>query len=201
MLNKYFPEQEFRALLFDFDGTVADTMGTHLEAWNLALAPYKLNLSKDQHQAWAGIPTRQIVELLNQKHGSQVDADLFLKEKENHYIASLKSVQAIGSVMEIIKFYHGKLPMAIVTGSRRKMVELTMGQLGIGHYFDVLVCAEDYVHGKPAPDCFLKAASLLKIPPQDCLVFEDAELGVQAAKSAGMAYLFVTADHRVDLRK
>ncbi|QDK38052.1 HAD family phosphatase [Bdellovibrio sp. NC01] len=194
MLKRFYPSRDYEALLFDFDGTVADTMGTHLEAWNLGLAAYDLSLSKEQHQTWAGIPTVKIVELLNQKHGTQISAENFLKEKEVHYLASLGTVKSIVPVMEIIQHYHGKLPMAIVTGSRRKIVELTMDHLGIGKYFDLLVCAEDYVNGKPAPDCFLKAAASFNIKPQHCLAFEDADLGIQSAHSAGMDCLKVTAD-------
>ncbi|HEX7673494.1 MAG TPA: HAD-IA family hydrolase [Bdellovibrio sp.] len=194
MLKQYYPTHEFLGLLFDFDGTVVDTMGVHLEAWNLSLAQYGLSLSKEQHQAWAGIPTKKIVELLNEMHGSKIQADQFLKEKEVHYLGSLKSVTTISPVMDIIKHYHGELPMAIVTGSRRKIVELTMQELGIGRYFDALVCAEDYSHGKPAPDCFLKGAELLNLQPQNCLAFEDADLGIQSAHSAGMQCLKVMSD-------
>ncbi|RYZ81903.1 MAG: HAD family hydrolase, partial [Proteobacteria bacterium] len=87
--------------------------------------------------------------------------------------------------------YYGKLPMAIVTGSRRKPVEMTLTHLGLNKYFDHLVCAEDYVNGKPAPDCFLLAAKLVGVDPAHCLVFEDAPLGVQAALNAGMECLLL----------
>lgn len=191
MLKSFFPQQEFKALLFDFDGTVADTMPAHLGAWNKALAKYDLSLSREQHQAWAGRPTHRIVEMMNELHGKSIDPKQFVSEKEVHYLASLNEVATITSVMDVIKHYHRQIPMAIVTGSRRKIVELTMNQLNLQPYFDLLVCAEDYTNGKPAPDCFLLAANKLSIPPTDCLVFEDAVLGMQAAQSAGMNVLMV----------
>ncbi|MGZ3748603.1 MAG: HAD family hydrolase, partial [Pseudobdellovibrionaceae bacterium] len=155
MLKKYFPEREFKALLFDFDGTVVDTMGAHLKAWNKALADYELTLSREQHLAWAGRPTRMIVQLLNEMHKIEISIEEFLKEKEFHFFSSLHEVKEINSVMEIVKHYRGTLPMAVVTGSRRAAVENTLAHLGLGGYFNQLVCAEDYTHGKPAPECFL----------------------------------------------
>lgn len=192
MIERFFPTRQFKALLFDFDGTVADTMPTHLAAWNRALKIYNLTLSKEQHLEWAGRPTVQIVQLLNEKHGTQIQPEIFLKQKEVEYFANIKTVRAINSVVDIIHFYRGRLPMAIVSGSRRKPVETTLAQLGLSSEFDVLVCAEDYVRGKPDPDCFLQAASLLKVAPADCLVFEDGHLGIEAAHRAGMACIKVT---------
>jgi HAD superfamily hydrolase (TIGR01509 family) len=192
MLKRFFPKREFKALLFDFDGTVADTMPAHLDAWNRALKIYDLSLSQEQHLEWAGRPTRQIVELLNIKHGAAIVPDDFLKAKERDYFASIKTVREIKSVVEIIKHYKGKIPMAIVSGSRRKPVETTLAHLKLGPYFDTLVCAEDYANGKPAPDCFLIAAKRLNVAPEECLVFEDGQLGIEAAHAAGMACMKVT---------
>jgi HAD superfamily hydrolase (TIGR01509 family) len=195
MLKKYFPENDYKALLFDFDGTVADTMGAHLKAWNTGLANYGLTLSREQHLAWAGRPTCIIVQLLNEMHKIDIPMDQFLKEKEFHFFASLHEVKEIASVVEIVKHYHDTLPMAVVTGSRRAAVERTLSYLGLTNYFQQLVCAEDYTHGKPAPDCFLLGASLLGVDPKDCLAFEDAPLGVEAAKKAGMRCLHVGEFH------
>lgn len=192
MLERYFPQQTFKAFLFDFDGTVADTMPAHLDAWNKALKIHNLTLSREQHLEWAGRPTKQIIELLNQKHGTSIEPDAFVRAKESDYLASISQVRAIASVVEIMKHYWGKIPMAVVSGSRHKPVEHTLAQLDLAKYFDLLICAEDYVKGKPDPDCFLLAAEKLKVAPKDCLVFEDAALGIEAAKRAGMACIRVT---------
>jgi beta-phosphoglucomutase family hydrolase len=194
MLERFFPQQQFAALLFDFDGTVADTMPPHFDAWNHALSHYGLTLSKEQHLSWAGRPTREIVELLSELHQVKMSYETISKVKEVHYLNSISNVKVITPVVEIIRAAHGKIPMAIVSGSRRKPVETTLQQLSLSGYFDVLVCAEDYTHGKPAPDCFLKAARLLNASPQDCLVFEDGVLGIQAAHQAGMHCLQVSED-------
>ena len=193
MLETFFPDQEFKALLFDFDGTVADTMPGHLLAWNQALATYGQTMTRDQHQAWAGRPTREIVTLLNELHGLEMIADVILREKEIAYFNSFASITEIVPIMKIVRDNFGRVPMAIVSGSRRDPVQRTLKQLGLENYFQPLVCAEDYTHGKPAPDCFLMAARALNVAPESCLVFEDGELGIQAAHAAGMACVRVEA--------
>lgn len=195
MIKSFFPDRDFKAFLFDFDGTVADTMPVHLAAWNAALQVYDLTLTLEQHRGWAGRPTREIVRLLSEANGVVLGEDEILKAKEVFFRDAGSDVKAIVPVMEIITASHGKVPMAIVTGSRRKPVETLLEQLGIAHYFDLLVCAEDYVNGKPAPDCFLQAAAALGTSPADCLVFEDGLLGIQAAHAAGMECLRVSDDH------
>jgi HAD superfamily hydrolase (TIGR01509 family) len=81
---------------------------------------------------------------------------------------------------------HGKIPFAVVSGSPRDSVVRTLETLNIRDLFEVLVCAGEYPRGKPAPDPFLIAAEKLGIAPADCLVFEDADLGIEAATAAGM---------------
>jgi beta-phosphoglucomutase family hydrolase len=195
MIAKFYPDRKFSALLFDFDGTVADTMGVHYTAWNEALKVYGLTLTVEQHHGWGGIPTREIVQLLSDLHGVKLSADEISKYKQAHYLDSLNGVKEIIPVMEIVRANHEngarRLPTAIVSGSRRNQVQTTMEYLKLEQYFDVLVCAEDYVNGKPAPDCFLQAAKQLNVDPSDCLVFEDADLGLKGARAAGMACLRV----------
>lgn len=195
MIKTFFPDREFKAFLFDFDGTVAHTMPIHREAWNQALGVYGLELTLEQHLGWAGRPTREIVRLLAELHGRELPLDEILKNKETHYFGAIKNVEGVVPVVEIIEASYKKIPMAIVSGSRRRPVEATLAQLEMSHYFDLLVCAEDYVNGKPAPDCFLKAAALLKVDPKDCLVFEDGLLGLQSAEAAGMSCLRVSEHH------
>lgn len=204
MIETFYPGREFSAYLFDFDGTIADTMPPHLDAWNKALGLYGLTLSRDQHMAWAGRPTREIVKLLNELHDLEMSVEDISKAKEIHYMSSIPLVKGIVPVVDIIRAAHGKIPMAVVSGSRRKPVEATLDHLEMRSLFDVLVCAEDYTIGKPAPDCFLKAASLLGVRPEDCLVFEDAALGIEAAHNAGMACLQVgdsSAGHPLSIAK
>lgn len=189
MVQKFYPDRAFKAYLFDFDGTVADTMPGHFDAWVHALKDYDVAFTRDQHNAWAGRPTKEIIRLLSEQYKINLPTDEILKVKEVHYSKSVHLTKAIVPVAEIIEAAYKNVPMAIVSGSRRNAVASTLKLLKMDHYFDLLVCAEDYVHGKPAPDCFLKAAEYFKVPPEDCLVFEDALLGIEAARAAGMDYL------------
>lgn len=192
MIQTFFPSRKFDAFLFDFDGTVADTMPVHFTAWNEALSLYDISLTLEQHHGWAGRPTREIIRLLSELHKTDLPVDEILLHKHKHYMKSLPEVKAIVPVVEIINASHGKIPMAVVSGSRRPAIEAALDHLGMPHYFEFIVGAEDYANGKPAPDCFLHAAKLLNVEPQNCLVFEDAELGIQAAKAAGMEYLRIS---------
>jgi beta-phosphoglucomutase-like phosphatase (HAD superfamily) len=202
MVDKYFPNRIFKAFLFDFDGTVADTMPLHLKAWNEALGVYGLTLSIEQHQQWAGRPTRQILAMLSQIHGRDLPYDEFAVAKESSYFKDISTIQGIVPVVDIVRASFGKLPMAVVSGSRRKPIQATMQHLGLAQYFSEIVSSEDYVNGKPAPDCFLIAATRLGVPPEDCLVFEDATLGIDAARAAGMSCLRVSMQdgggHRIE---
>lgn len=192
MVEKFFPSRQFKAYLFDFDGTVADTMPIHFTAWNNALKLYDLSLTLEQHHGWAGRPTREIVKLLSELHKKELPIEEILLHKHGHYVKSLPQVKGIVPVIEIVAAVHGKIPMAVVSGSRRGAIEAALDHLKMAHYFQHIVGAEDYVNGKPAPDCFLIAAKLLNVEPKDCLVFEDAELGIQSAKAAGMEYLRIS---------
>jgi HAD superfamily hydrolase (TIGR01509 family) len=176
----------YKALLFDCDGTIADSMPLHFKAWNLALKKSRAHLPEDLHYAWAGRPSERIAELLNQKFGWNLDPRQTALDKETEYLAILHEVQPVPQIVEIIRLYDGKLPMAVVSGSPNASIKKTLGHLGLGREFQTIVGAEDYAKGKPAPDCFLEAARRLNVGPKGCLVFEDAELGIQAAVAAGM---------------
>src|SRR6267154_1896925 len=100
-----------------------------------------------------------------------------------HYVA----LKAVLAVLEHIHMSHGKIPFAVVSGSTRDSVIKSLETLGILDRFETLVCAGDYTKSKPDPEPFLIAAKRLGVAPQDCLVFEDTEMGIQAATAAGMA--------------
>lgn len=202
MIDKFFPSRRFDAFLFDFDGTIADTMPVHFTAWNKALALYDLSLTLEQHHGWAGRPTREIVQLLSELHDKPLPVEDILLHKHTHYMSSMTEVKAIVPVVEIINASYGKIPMAVVSGSRRKAIDAALDHLGMPHFFKFIVGAEDYTNGKPAPDCFLHAAKLLNVEPENCLVFEDANLGIQAAKAAGMEYLRISVkDHGHEIHR
>jgi HAD superfamily hydrolase (TIGR01509 family) len=181
------PAGDFRAYLFDCDGTVADSMPLHYKAWKRALADYGCPYPEELFYAWGGKPVRQIIADLNEINGLHMPVDELAALKESYYLEQLPQLQPIPSVLEHIHAQYGRIPFAVVSGSRRSSVVGSLTVLGILDKFETLVCAEDYKYGKPAPDCFLLAAERLGIPPAQCLVFEDTGLGIEAASAAGMA--------------
>ena len=185
------PAGNFRAYLFDMDGTVADSMPVHYVAWTTAITEAGGTFPEDLFWVWGGIPPKRIVAMLNEQFGYTMSPDDVVHRKENLYFTYLPQVQAIPSVLEHIHAQHGKLAFAIVSGSPRESVLKTLDTLGLRDLFPVVVAAEDYTHGKPDPEPFLTAARLLGIAPADCLVFEDAKAGIASAQAAGMAWVRV----------
>ena len=99
----------------------------------------------------------------------------------------LPQLAAVPEVLAHIHDAHRRVPFAVVSGSTRASVTASLDALGLLDRFDVLVCADDYTRAKPDPEAFLLAAEQLGVPPESCLVFEDTDLGIQAATAAGMA--------------
>ena len=187
------PEKDFRAYLFDCDGTIVDSMPLHYIAWKKALAEWNCPFEEELFYSWGGRPVREIITALNEMHGLAMPVDSVAKRKESLYFELEDQLKAIPDVIEHIEAKHGHIPLAVVSGSRRTSVLHSLSALGLVEKFDVLVCAEDYARGKPAPDCFLKAAEQLGVAPEDCLVFEDTDMGIEAAKAAGMSWVRVPA--------
>ncbi len=187
------PARSFRAYLFDCDGTIVDSMPLHYIAWKKALAEWNCVFEEPLFYAWGGRPVTEIIAALNQRDGLNMPVDAVARRKEDLYFELLPQIKAIPEVVEHIEAKHGHIPLAVVSGSRRDSVLGSLTALHLIDKFDVLVCAEDYARGKPAPDCFLVAAERLGVPPEDCLVFEDTDLGIEAATAAGMASVRVPA--------
>ena len=180
------PTHPFRAFLFDCDGTIADSMPLHFIAWNRALARYNCPFPEDLFYLWGGRPVAEIIQSLNQAHGLNMPVDDLEAEKEQLYLEALPHLQAVPEVLAHIHESHGRIPFAVVSGSTRDSVTASLETLGILDRFDTLVCAGDYTRSKPDPEPFLIAAQRLNVAPEDCLVFEDTDMGIQAATAAGM---------------
>ncbi len=181
------PAGAFRAYLFDCDGTIVDSMPLHYVAWKQSLAEWNCEFAEKLFYAWGGRPVTEIIAALNAQHGLNMPVDAVAKRKENLYYEQLLQLQAIPEVLEHIEAQHGRIPFAVVSGSRRNSVVGSLTALNLLDKFETLVCAEDYKNGKPTPDGFLLAAERLGIAPEDCLVFEDTDMGIEAATAAGMA--------------
>jgi HAD superfamily hydrolase (TIGR01509 family) len=185
------PEGNFRAYLFDCDGTIADSMPLHYKAWKKALAEWNCEFEEKLFYEWGGMPVVEIVSNLNQRQRLNMPVDVVGRRKENLYFELLPELAAVPEVLEHIEASHGTIPFAVVSGSTRESVTESLAALKLGDRFDTLVCAGEYEKSKPDPEAFLLAASRLGVAPGECLVFEDTEMGIQAAKAAGMAWVKV----------
>src|SRR5271165_6264298 len=180
------PAGPFRAYLFDCDGTIVDSMPLHYQAWRESLAEYGCVYDEKLFYEWGGRPIREIIRLLNEMQGLDLPVEEVAARKEALYHQLIPTLKPIPEVIEHIDLQHGRIPLAVVSGSRRNSVTASLGAVNLLDKFDTLVCAEDYKSGKPAPDGFLLAAERLGVAPSHCRVFEDTDLGIEAATAAGM---------------
>jgi HAD superfamily hydrolase (TIGR01509 family) len=185
------PEGEFKAFLFDCDGTIADSMPLHFVAWKQALAEQGCVITEELFYAWGGRSVADVIGRLNERDGLAMPVEAVAERKEGLYYELLHELKAVPEVLEHIEASQGRIPFAVVSGSTRESVETTLRTLGLLERFDTLVCAGEYERGKPDPEPFLIAAKRLGVAPEDCLVFEDAEAGIESAKAAGMAWVKV----------
>ena len=175
--------------IFDLDGTLADTMPAHYQAWTLIAARHGLTFPEDRFYQLGGVPTAKIAAQLVAAAGLTLDPLVVAKEKEQAYVASLfdgANVRPIAPVLEIARRHRGEGRLAVASGGLRHLVERTLAQLGIADWFTAVVAAEDTVRHKPEPDVFLEAARRIGAAPADCTVYEDTDIGLEAARRAGM---------------
>ncbi len=176
----------YNGLIFDCDGTLTDSMPLHFVAWRKTLDRYGIDFPEARFYAMGGVPTDKIIDVLCCEQGVIVDVPTVSREKEAEFLVNLTGVAANVSVCEIAKRHHRKLPMAVASGGVRQVVRDQLESIAMYHYFDAIVAAEDTERHKPEPDVFIEAARRLGLDPRGCLVFEDTDIGLQAARAAGM---------------
>ena len=175
-----------RALIFDCDGTLADSMPLHWRAWNAVCKRNGIELPEERFYKLGGVPSQKILAMLKQEQGLSFDPAEISRQKEEAYLPLMAQVKLIEPVAAIAREHVGKLPMAVATGGRTKYIRPLLEGLGISDWFQAIVTSDDVKNHKPAPDTFLKAAALLGVPPEDCRAFEDTDLGMEAIRAAHM---------------
>jgi HAD superfamily hydrolase (TIGR01509 family) len=170
-------------------------MPYHFEAWCEALALHGAGgiFKEDVFYAMGGRPTKDIVVEINDEYGLKLDPERVAFSKREAFLKKLDKIELIDEVAAFAESLRGKVPMAIATGGTRMVIEKTLQAVGVSDLFEDVVTADDVKIGKPAPDIFLRAAQLLGVKPEKCLVLEDAPAGVMAAQLAGMAVISIPA--------
>lgn len=177
-----------KGLIFDLDGTLANTMPWHYIAWQRACRKFGIDMDTAFLRKLAGAPGWDIANAIIEKTGMKgiISPEEIIRVKLEEFLTLHHNVTPIEPVTALVQKYHGILPMSIGTGGHREAVEKTLEIVGLRRYFDIIVTANDVKKHKPHPETFLKCAELMKVSPAECEVFEDGELGIEAAKRAGM---------------
>lgn len=187
------PDYPFQAYIFDCDGTLVDSMPLHYIAWVEALeqhnAPFEF--TEEVFYAHAGIKEQDVVKILNAQYGTNIDPVSVDELKMEIFRRRIPEVQPVRPVAEFAKSLEGRFPMAVASGSEEPTVRGCLEATGLIHLFETIITPKLVKHGKPAPDMFLLAAERMGIAPSECLVLEDGNSGLEAAKAAGMQAVFI----------
>jgi beta-phosphoglucomutase-like phosphatase (HAD superfamily) len=177
-----------KGLIFDLDGTLADTMPYHFKSWKIACRKFGADIDPSFLKKYTGSPGWMIAEKIIKKYklNGGVTIDEILDAKFNEFYKDQHLIKPIGPVVDIVKNYYGLLPMSVGTGGHREAVERTMEVTDLTRYFKIVITANDVEKFKPHPETFLKCAEQMKIDPALIEVFEDGDFGLEAALSAGM---------------
>jgi len=175
-----------QGLIFDLDGTLIDSMPMHFAGWQHAFRLFDTEIEHDFFFSFAGKAASEIAKILIDHYHSKATVEQIVTFKQTYVYQHLADVDVIEPVVNVVRECYGKIPMAVGTGSDKRRAEVMLKNAGLIDMFVCIVGADDVVNHKPAPDTFLRCAELMNVDPTKCQVFEDAEPGLTAARSAGM---------------
>jgi beta-phosphoglucomutase len=184
-----------RAVLFDYDGVLVDSMPYHVAAWMEVMSRYDVAISPEEIYLEEGSRTEEVAAELFKRRERDFTAELLqeiVEAKRDQYLANNQTKLVDGALDLVQHLKKNGYRLGLVTGSIRAQVEGTLGE-EIRNQFDCMIASEDVEHGKPNPEPFLKAAQRLNVAADECLVVENAPLGVHAARAAGMWVVAVLA--------
>lgn len=181
----------YKGIVFDMDGTLIDSMGSHSTAWQQTCQQYGYPYDGDYIHNLGGVPTREIVKLLNEKYGRNHDLDEVTETKRQAFLDLDENPTVIEETFSVMQRYQGILKMGVGTGSERGNAIRMLTETGLLDRVETVVTATDVTYGKPHGETFLTVAKNMGLKPEECVVFEDTEIGRQAAQNAGMDCIMV----------
>lgn len=190
---------EFDALIFDMDGTLVDSGQLHEHAWTAMLNHYGIPVDRALMRSLAGVPTKATIEVVLKAFSLNAPASLDEMNafKEDMVRRHMHEHVKPTTLIELVRRYHGKKKMAVGTGASAEEALIILRICKLDSLLDAIVGADQVANPKPAPDIFLRCATLMNVKPDSCVVFEDSKLGLQAAVNAGMKAVDVLETHRV----
>lgn len=189
--NLAWPLRDYQAIIFDCDGTLTDSMPVHYVAWHKTMTSYGIQFPEDQFYAMGGMPSDKIIQVLASEQAVEIDAVRAAHEKEAAFVERMHLLEPIQAVIDVAKQYRGQIPIAVASGGIREIILKQLVQIGCHDWFQAIVTAEDTERHKPYPDVFLEAAKRMQVAPHECLVYEDSDLGLEAARAASMDFIDV----------
>ncbi|AMC11354.1 phosphatase [Lutibacter profundi] len=190
--------KQAEGLIFDLDGTVANTMQNHFLSWRKAVMPYGVDFTAKLFKSLTGKPREATILKLNELFDTTMNPEEVGNVKAAHFKTLVDTTKEIAIVADVVRKYHNILPMSIGTGSTRNGAKKTLEVIEMSHFFDIVITANDIENPKPHPETFLKCAELMGVHPMNCVVFEDGILGIQAAKEAGMMVVDVNDYYKME---
>ena len=180
-----------KALIFDLDGTLADSLPVHNYCWKEVCKPFNYIINEELLYQMTGMPTIKFAEFIKEQSGCTLEVEDIMNQKQAVFNQLVHTIRPFQKMMDFVTKYHGILPMSIGTGGGKSSSMEILKTIGMQNYFPIVITAEDVTHHKPAPDTFLKCAEMMGVQPAFCQVFEDGPKGMEAAITAGMMVIDV----------
>jgi len=183
-------ERQVAAVIWDMDGVLVDSEPHHVKLEKKLFEELGLDIAEEEHLSYMGKPADKMWEEIKELKGVAASLEV-LNERHRmvaeKYFSEIKDIKPVDGLVDVLEELKGRgLPMAVASSSLRSVIDIILKKTGLEKYFDVIVSREDVKEGKPSPDIFLHAASLLNAGPEECIVIEDSSNGIKAAKAAGM---------------
>ncbi len=181
--------ENIEAVIFDMDGVIYDTEAFYLKHWIQVFNQYGYDMTKDIYVKAMGRGRKKVKEYFKSIYGEDLPIDEMYIKKDKLLFDSIKSNEVplkLGA-LDLLKYLKSKnIKTALATSAKRERLNVQLKESPIVQYFDTIVCGDDVVNSKPNPEIFLKAAGIIKVVPEKCIVIEDSEAGIKAAYDGKM---------------
>jgi beta-phosphoglucomutase len=181
-----------QAVLFDFDGVIARSMEDHYEGWRKALEEYGIDMIPEELYILEGAGVEELASQFTRKFNLPVEETPKIIQKKQLYYDQIKKIEFYPYLIDVFEWIKEKnLKTGLVTGGENNRVFDALENFGLSDRFEVIVTGNDVQHTKPSPEPYLMAAHELDVEPAECIAIENAPLGIQSAKNAGMRCIAV----------